>query len=82
MSSQRHRRPRPPQAERNDMMTPVFREGWGYPQRRQSRSHYFRGGKSLCQKVGLYHGRLEDDMHAVFDECAHCRKIVDKEKVA
>ena len=44
------------------------------------RAHYYRNGDSLCRKIGWYTGPLEVDVFASKDDCAACRKKLDREK--
>lgn len=56
-------------------------EGWGAIRPGDRKAHYYRDGTSLDRKVGSYSGPLEPDAGTSKDDCAACRKLLDKEKV-
>ena len=49
-------------------------EGWGVIRPGDRKAHYYRGGESLCRKVGLYWADLWPDGYESPDDCAACRK--------
>lgn len=55
-------------------------EGWGVIRPGDRKAHYYRDMFSLCRRVGFYNGPLEPDEHASRDDCAACRKALDKAK--
>ena len=54
-------------------------EGWGPIRPGDRKAHYYRNGDSLCRRVGLYRGPLEADEFESSDDCAACRKKLNKE---
>ena len=63
------------------MTAAVDREGWGFPGLGR-RWHYFRGSESLCGKW-MFTGPLEPDQGGKSSEdCAACRRALDKEKAS
>jgi hypothetical protein len=58
------------------------KEGWGFPG--QSRKcHYFEASRSLCGKWALFRERLEPDTGTKSpDDCAECRRRLDKKLAA
>lgn len=49
--------------------------GWGVMRPGDRRFHYYRGGRSLCGRVGFYAGPLEEDKgSATKEDCKGCRK--------
>ncbi len=58
------------------------REGWAFPGNSR-KAHFMRDAMSLCGKWGLYFGRLQQDNGKPGpDDCAGCRKVLDKERAA
>ena len=54
-------------------------EGWTWLIN-ATRWHYFRGGRSLCGRWGLFgSAKLEPDNHDSTDNCAECRRRIKKE---
>lgn len=53
-------------------------DGWGFPGNSR-KCHYFRGLTSLCGKWGFYMGQREPDEGKSKDDCAACRRALDKE---
>lgn len=61
-------------------MAEQLTEGWGAPGCSR-KFHYFRGGLSLCRKIGFYNGELDpDDGTKREDDCAACRKALERDK--
>jgi hypothetical protein len=56
------------------------REGWGVIRPGDRRAHYYRDGMSLCRRVGFYAGPLDPDDKPSPDDCAACRKQLDREQ--
>jgi hypothetical protein len=55
-------------------------EGWGVIRPGDRKAHYYRSdGFSLCRRVGFYRGPLEPDDKPSRDDCAACRKQLDRE---
>lgn len=58
-------------------------EGWGVIRPGDRKAHYYRKGMSLCRRIGFYSGYIEpaDDTKSTIspDDCAACRKILDRE---
>jgi len=54
-------------------------EGWGLIRPMDRKAHYYRDMDSLCQRVFWYSGPLEPDGNHSPDDCAGCRKVLDKE---
>ena len=54
-------------------------EGWGLIRPGDRKAHYYRNTDSLCRRIGLYSGPLEPDENHSPDDCAACRKVLDKE---
>jgi hypothetical protein len=54
-------------------------EGWGVIRRGDRKAHYYRKGMSLCRRVGFYTGPLDADDKPSPDDCAACRKLLDRE---
>ena len=56
-------------------------EGWGFTHTSR-KCHYFRGGFSLCGKYGFRspNAPLDPDEGKSKDDCAQCRKALDREK--
>lgn len=55
-------------------------EGWGDKRPSETISHYYKSGRSLCGKVGLYRGDLTPDAELTPDaneDCARCRTKLD-----
>jgi len=54
-------------------------QGWSWPVNSQ-RAHYFPAGEliSLCGRWMILGGEREDDKHDSPDNCAACRKKLDK----
>ncbi len=55
------------------------REGWGWPTLAK-KAHYFRNGHSLCGRWGGLRLDLQEETYALPDDCAPCRRKLDKEK--
>jgi len=55
-------------------------EGWGVIRPGDRRAHYYRFGMSLCNRIGLYGGPLDPDEFVSKQDCAACRKVLDREK--
>lgn len=56
-------------------------EGWGIIRPGDRKAHYYRSdGFSLCRRVGFYRGPLDADSFQSKDDCAACRKVLDREK--
>lgn len=55
-------------------------EGWGVMRPGDRRFHYYRDTMSLCRKVGFYRFELSPDTGTTEDDCAACRKVLDREK--
>jgi hypothetical protein len=47
-------------------------QGWGWPGQ-SYKAHYFMASRSLCGKW-TYTGRLDDEHHDSFGNCAECKK--------
>lgn len=58
---------------------PELTEGWGVIRPGDRKAHYYRELFSLCLRVGFYDGPLDPDAFASKDDCAGCRKVLDKE---
>ena len=57
-------------------------EGWAYPANSR-KAHYMRDTMALCRKYGFYLGPLQaDNGEASADDCAQCRRLLDKESSA
>ena len=56
------------------------KEGWGVIRPGDRKAHYYRDGFSLCRRVGFYAGWLEPDSGPSRDDCAACRRKLDREK--
>ena len=54
-------------------------EGWGIIRPGDRRAHYYRDMMSLCRRVGFYRGTLDPDAFKSKDDCAACRKVLDRE---
>jgi hypothetical protein len=55
-------------------------EGWWFPGLSR-KAHYFREGRSLCGKWGTFGQQpLTPDTHKSPDDCAACRRKLDREK--
>lgn len=54
-------------------------EGWGLVRPGDRKSHYYRETFSLCSRVGFYRGPLEPDDWRSSDQCAACRRALDRE---
>lgn len=57
-------------------------EGWGVIRPGDRKAHYYRLMMSLCGRVGFYQGELEPDNGPSRDDCAACRKVLARERVA
>jgi hypothetical protein len=55
-------------------------EGWGVIRPGDRKAHYYRETMALCRRVGFYRGPLDPEDHPSKDDCAACRKVLDKEK--
>ena len=62
------------------MSAPEVTEGWSIIAPPARKAHYFRDTMSLCRKRGFYFGPLDPDDQTSPDDCAACRKILDREK--
>lgn len=60
-------------------MTGEITEGWGVIRPGDRKAHYYREGFSLCRRVGFYNGPLDPDAFTSKDDCAACRKQLDRE---
>jgi len=56
-----------------------MKEGWGVIRPGDRRAHYYRDSDSLCKRVGWYFGDLDADEFPSKDDCAACRKKLDRE---
>ena len=54
-------------------------EGWGIIRPGDRKAHYYREMFSLCRRVGFYYGTLSPDEFKSKDDCAACRKQLDRE---
>lgn len=54
------------------------KEGWGIIRPGDRKAHYYRNGMSLCRRVGFYSGYLDTSDQSSPDDCAGCRKALDK----
>ncbi|RLI41370.1 hypothetical protein DRO59_07110 [Candidatus Bathyarchaeota archaeon] len=54
------------------------KEGWGFPLNSR-KAHYFVNGRSLCGKW-LFFGELEQGNDGSPDNCAVCKKLLQKRK--
>lgn len=53
--------------------------GWGFPGGSR-KAHFFREAMSVCRRWGFYFGALEPDNGKPSpDDCAACRKFLDRE---
>jgi hypothetical protein len=59
-------------------------EGWGVLRPGDRRFHYYRDTTSLCRRVGFYFSTdlTPDNGKPGKQDCAACRKVLDKEKAA
>jgi hypothetical protein len=55
-------------------------EGWGVIRPGDRRAHYYRAMTALCRRVGFYTGPLEPDEFTSKQDCAACRRVLDREK--
>jgi hypothetical protein len=55
-------------------------EGWGIIRPGDRKAHYYRDMFSLCGRVGFYNGSLDPDDKLSPDDCAACRKRLDRER--
>lgn len=55
------------------------REGWGVICPGDRKAHYYRGGMSLCRRVGFYQGPLWADKGPSPDDHKECRAALDRE---
>lgn len=58
---------------------PELDEGWGVIRPGDRKAHYYRNMDSLCRRIGFYNGPLEPDEFHGPDDCAACRKVLDRE---
>lgn len=58
---------------------PEVKEGWGIIRPGDRKAHYYREMFSLCRTRGFYTGPLSADAFRSRDDCAACRKVLDKE---
>ena len=56
------------------------KEGWGFSPQISRKWHYFVNGMSLCRKIGLYRGQLEQGNDESNDNCTACKKLLQKRK--
>lgn len=56
----------------------AIREGWARPLN-SKKHHFFRDGASVCGKWMLFSKDLEPDTFKSPDDCAACRKKLEKE---
>jgi hypothetical protein len=63
-------------------MTEKPTEGWGVMRPGDRRFHYYRDTFSLCRRVGFYFSKdlTPDSGTPTKEDCAACRKVLDKEK--
>jgi hypothetical protein len=54
-------------------------EGWGVIRPGDRKAHYYRDMTSLCRRVGFYTGPLDPDTFKSAQDCAACRKALDRE---
>jgi hypothetical protein len=56
-------------------------EGWGVMRPGDRKFHYYRDTMSLCRTRGFYTAELTPDHlgEPTSDDCARCRKVLDKE---
>ena len=57
-------------------------EGWGVIRPGDRKAHYYRDRTSLCRRVGFYSGPLDPDEFKSPQDCAACRKQLDRETAA
>lgn len=55
-------------------------KGWGVIRPGDRKAHYYRDMFSLCGRVGFYNGDLGPDQFTSTDDCAACRKVLEREK--
>jgi hypothetical protein len=55
-------------------------EGWGVIRPGDRKAHYYRDMTSLCRRVGFYGGPLDPDEYKSPQDCAACRKQLDREQ--
>lgn len=56
------------------------KEGWGIIRPGDRKAHYYVDAFSLCRRVGFYTGPLEVLDKPSPDDCAACRRVLDKKK--
>lgn len=54
-------------------------EGWGLIRPGDTMSHYYRDTDALCGRAGFYYGPIDPDEMPMPDDCARCRKVLDRE---
>lgn len=54
-------------------------EGWGVIRLGDRKAHYYRNTMSLCRTRGFYTYDLDADTSRSEDDCAACRKVLDRE---
>jgi len=55
-------------------------EGWGIIRPGDRKAHYYRGTMSLCRTRRFYACELSPDTFRSRDDCATCRRALDREK--
>lgn len=55
-----------------------MKKGWGWPANSR-KAHYFIDGRAICGKW-LFFGAVEDRNHGSPDNCAACKKRLEKER--
>jgi hypothetical protein len=56
------------------------KEGWGVIRPGDRKAHYYVDAFSLCRRVGFYYGPLDVLDKPSPDDCAACRKKLDRNK--
>ena len=56
-------------------------EGWGVIRPGDRRAHYYREAMALCRRVDFYQGPLDPDEFKSKQDCAACRKQLDREAI-
>lgn len=60
-------------------MTDETKSGWGVIRPGDRKAHYYRGAWSLCGGIGFYFGPIDEGEDKPSpDDCAQCRKTLDK----
>ena len=60
-------------------MSAELTEGWGVIRPGDRKAHYYRDTMSLCRTRGFYTFELSPDTFKSKDDCAACRKVLDRE---